>query len=102
MSQGRDLICDCSAIIGGIIAFRIYNRDLKHSFLVAYSLGSGQANFLRGPSKVKKIFKKMVQKKKNAIKIDEFRTLYVKLTHSCPAQESALFCIYMSIMIIGI
>lgn len=70
MSQGKDLICDCSVIIYGIIAFRIYNRDLKHSVLVAYSLGNGQANFLRGPSKVKVIFKKMVQEKISAMEVD--------------------------------
>lgn len=55
MSQNKDLICDCSVIICEIIAFRVHNCDLKHSVLVAYSLRSEQAHFLRGPSTVKVI-----------------------------------------------
>lgn len=56
MSQFGDLICDCSVIICGIIAFRIYRHDLKHSVLVKCFLGSGSATVLRGPSKVKEVF----------------------------------------------
>lgn len=56
MSQCGDLICDCSVIICGIIAFKIYDHDLKHSVLVKQILGSESATVLRGPSKVKEVF----------------------------------------------